>query len=221
MGKLADLSSIKTAKSDSFVYTVPMAAFDAIRIMVIYTDANAARISEDLLSSVLRGLRRANPTARILIIEETQSERITRLIDDNMRATTTDELIMTAYHNQWPGESDFPTLTAPEYVEDYDCCISLCALDVGNGQVKASVDNLRALIDHEAHPEEELTTLRPEDLYFTYGFFFDGAVIELDGQIVWGDNLLGADETAARIANVPKPDYLASIRAHQDVIEMP
>ncbi len=218
MGKLTDLTSIKTAKTDSFVYTAPMAAFDAIRILVTYTDANASRISDNVLSAVLRGLRRANPTARILVIEEMQSQRITTLIDDNMRIATTDQLIMTAYHNYWPGESAFPSLTAPEYVEEYDCCISLCAFDVEEGLVKAALDNIRALIDHDAHPEEELTALRPEDLYFTYGYYFDGAVIELNGQVVWGDNLLGADETAARLANVPTPDYIAHIRANQDAL---
>ncbi|GAB4527413.1 MAG: DUF362 domain-containing protein [Anaerolineae bacterium] len=238
MGKLADLLSIKTANVESFVYTPPAAAFGATRILVKpqlgLPDAPPATVSTPVLHAVLRGLRRANPPARIVVADSAASatsireifeqRQIADLLDDNMRMGDLEELTMTTYLNTLPKSVSYATMTAPAYLSEYDCVISLAALhESDTGQVNASLHNLLSVFPRSAYPGDIPQTRRLsaeaaanpailQDVYFTVGHFFAGAIVALPDKVIWGDDLLAVDEAACKLAGVPRPDYIDAIR---------
>ena len=142
MGKLADLASIKTANSDSFVYTPPDAAFNAPRILVkvsmAYEAPHPATVSLPVLAAVLRGLRRASPVGRILIVdgsigegdihERFEQHGLTDILDREMRLSDSEELVLTRYLNTSPQPAKYDDLLAPAYIQEFDCAISVAPL---------------------------------------------------------------------------------------------
>jgi uncharacterized protein (DUF362 family) len=207
-----------------------------------------------VLKTVLRGLRRANPHARIVIIEgsggEVGVEEIFRrsgllqLLDDNMRAADAEQLNLAEYPNLLEIPVKYPSMLAPAYVGEYDCCISVAAFKrtMVNGQplISASLKNLVGLFPREHYGGELGQPGVPEilkDMYFTIGHRFHGAVVDLTeklvspderpdrgeavpvGQVVWGDDLLAVDETACRLAGEEPAGYLAPIRQLRDGLE--
>lgn len=255
MGKL---TSVRSAKTESFVYVPPDAAFGATRIIIKptigYIKGPPVTVSMTVLGAVLRGVRRANPGARILIIEGTngkfepleilKSSGLLEIMDDNMRLANVEDLPMKPYINPLPEPYKFSEIIAPELFEEYDCRISVSAFKQatrdGNPYVEASMQNLYGLLPREHYALPDDPTERGQltgddapdilrDLYFTLGHLFEGFVVDLNemlvsdtarvdrgesikiGQVVWGEDMIGTDESACRLAGVPVPDYLKTI----------
>lgn len=215
MGKLKDLASVKSTNSESFVYMPPDAAFSAARILVKpnlgYPVGPPATVSMPVLEAVLRGLRRASPVGRIVIMEgvtsnesaETIFEKlgVLDLLDNEMRITSAEDLIMHDYPNLSPEVVKFETMTAPEYIKDYDCVISVGAFKrtMLNGQplISASLKNLYGVFPREVYHSRSKKSRgqlhRPSvgevlrDVYFTVGHHFDGAVVDLTQKYVSPD----------------------------------
>lgn len=215
MGKLKDLASVNTANSDSFVYTPPDAAFGAARILVKpnmgYPVGPPATVSLKVMGAVLRGLRRASPLGRILIMEGTTSHLsaeeifakngLLNLLDEEMRVTDAENLIMKDYPNLLPQPVKYTQMTAPAYIEEFDCAISVGAFKrtTLNDQylISASLKNLYGVFPREVYssrsPKSRGQLHRPSvpevlrDVYFTVGHHFDGAVVDLDQKYISPD----------------------------------
>lgn len=209
MGKLARLASVKSAKTDSFTYIPPDAAFGAVRILV-KADLGTVKsppetVSMRVLEGVLRGLRRANPGARILIVEGVRvrfdamevlkNSGLLNIIDENTRVTDSEAMPMAEYPNLLQTPHKFATLTAPSMMGEYDCRISVsrftCTTRGGNPLVEASLRNLHGIFPREQYSLPDTPHERGQftgddaaavykDLYFSMGHLFDGAVVDLD-----------------------------------------
>jgi hypothetical protein len=221
MGKLKDLAAVKVAQRSSFVYMPPDAAFGALRTL-IKIDANTVSVAT--LGAVLRGLRRVNPLGRIVLVDRFDSREafdatgFIDLMDDEMRATTINNLTMQNYRNLSPQPEQYLTVTAPSYFGNYECVLSLTGLQAESaslanltnvfveGRVKTAAESERV----EIKRIDELA-----DVYFTVGHLLHGAVVDLGAtadKVVWGDDLLAVDETAYRLAEKPAPEYISVIR---------
>ena len=250
---MAHLTTVKTARTASFAYTPPPAAFEAVRILVKPTLGYAAgppvTVNMNVMAAVLRGLRRANPNARILIVEGQATDTSLReiyehsglyhLLDDNMRLAATSDLGMVTYDNLMPIPARFERLSAPGYIADYECCISVATFKRIIMDEQARVNGpLADLFELLAPGQADRATMMNalHDLYFTIGHHFDGAVIDLTemlhshderldwgesvhfGQVIWGDDILAVEESACRLTGEPMPDYINSIRALREMI---
>jgi len=254
---------VSTAKVESFVYMPPPAAFGAALILVKpnlgYPKPAPATVSLSVLGAVLRGLRRASPIGRIVIAEgvadEQSAERIFKqlgvmdLLDDNMRIADAESLLMAEYDNISPNPVRFQTMTAPKYIADYDCCISVGtfkqSIHKDKPHVSASLNNLVGVFPREKYHHNNMHLRgqlhRPsipevlQDIYFSVGRYFHGSVVDLThksvttpdgeteatpiGQVVWGNDLLAVDEMACKIAGELVPDYIHKIRAMREQLE--
>lgn len=221
MGKLKDLESVKSAKASSFAYFPPDTAFDAMRILVKPALVGSATVSLTVLDAVLRGLRRASPLGRIVIVEGVTGDTyantlfddlgVTQLLDREMRVTHTDNLIRHTYPNLLPNPYNFASIEAPEYIKDYNCVVTVGALNREHPELFGGIANLRGIVCDA--PQDKINISESLiDVYFTIGQHFDGAVVEVDEQVVWGDDLLAVDEVAYQMAEIPVPEYLMTIR---------
>lgn len=227
MGKWKDLAAIKSSNSQSFVYTPPDAAFGAARILVKpnlgYPVAPPATVSMPVLASVLRGLRRASPVGRILIVEGVCSDAsvaevfekhgLYAVLDGEMRAADAEELIMKEYPNLSPEPVKYQTMTAPEYLEEFDCVISVGAFKRttlnDKHLISASLKNLYGLFPREVYkgrsPNARGQLHQPsvpdvlKDIYFTIGHHIDGAVVDLT------EKYISPDWKPDRVRNVAYP----------------
>ena len=221
MGKLKNLASIKTANSSAFSYTPPDAAFGALRTL-IKVDAEAVQL--ETIGAVLRGLRRVNPHGRLVLVDRFASREafdatgIIDHMDDEMRATTITNLVMQNYRNLSPQPQRYLTLTAPTYLGEYECVISVSGVHA-KGASLANLCNvftegrIKEVDESERIAVEQVDELA--DVYFTVGHFVHGAVVDLGAtadKIVWGDDMLTVDETAFRMVGEPVPDYINMIR---------
>jgi hypothetical protein len=260
MGKLKDLAMVKSANSDSFVYTPPDVAIAAGRILVkldmAYPVKAPATVSMPVLAAVLRGLRRASPLGRIVIVEGMTSDSsaeeifekmaVMDLLDKDMRVASADHMLMENYRNISPEPVKYQTMRAPGYIRAYDCVITVSAfkktiLDE-QAFISASTKNLYGLLPHgeyrgrsKSAGEELDQPDLPEilkDVYFSLGYFFHGAVVDLTdkyvspdersdrvegvsqavGKVVWGNDMLVVDETACQLAGETIPGYIKEIR---------
>jgi len=241
----------------SFVYTPPSTAQHARRILVKpnlgYPVGPPATVSMTVLSKVLQGLRAVNPSAEILIVEGVCSavslpqiaERngLYALFDHKMQLLDADELPLKEYPNRSPQPVRFKTMLAPALLEEVDCRISVGALKrtilKDEPLISASLKNLYGLFPrahYKARSAKSRGQLhRPsvplvlQDVYFTIGHLFEGAVIDGDrkfhsadwqpdrgqaiplGKVFWGEDLIAVDRLACDIGNEPLPDYLEKI----------
>lgn len=217
MNKFKDLMSVKTANADTFVYTPPPEAFDATRILVKpnigYPAGPPVTVSMTVLSSVLRGLRRANPLARIVVVEGVCSKTspqaifeqngVLDLLDNNMRIGNAEDLIMSEYPNLLPEHqrTKYAHMIAPAYIAEYDCVISVGTFKrttlKGEPLISASLKNLYGLFPREHYagrsPHARGQLHQPSvpdvlrDIYFTVGHHFHGAVVDLTHKLVSPD----------------------------------
>ena len=252
MGKLKDLASVKSTNASNFAYLPPDSAFDAMRILVKphldYSSENPARVSLDILGAVLRGLRRATPLGRIVVMDGIIDEKgveavfeelgIISLLDKEMRITDSDNLIMLNYPNRLSDPIIYPSMTASGYIREYDCVISLGAFkrttQNDKVEISASLHNLMGIFPQEKYQADFASANIDDlltDIYFTIGHHIDGAVIDLSqkylgddntaypvGRVVWGDDLLAVDEVACQLADEPVPDYIENIRKRRKTL---
>lgn len=237
MGKLKDLAMVKSASASNFAYLPPDAAFDAMRILVkpylALAGKPSAKVSLSVLDAVLRGLRRASPMGRIVVIDTVVSDKSTddvfeeqglsELLDREMRLTDSSNLINHPYKNRLPDPYHYSFMEASEYIKDYDCVISLGAFagNSGDGKtgVQAALHNLISIFPRDIYGDDfeklDVDGLH-KDVYFTIGHYFHGAVVDFSetsaGKVVWGDDLLAVDEVACQIAGETIPDIIKDIR---------
>ena len=222
MGKLKDLGMVKTANSDSFVYTPPDAAIAAKLILVkanlAYPKKHPATVSMPVLGSVLRGLRRASPLGRIVIVESSMSDMnilgiyevlgVDKLLDAEMRVGNAEQLIMDNYPNTSPEPVKYTAMRAPAYIRGYDCVITVGTFKRvslhGHPHISASTKNLFGLFPREEYGREGSYIREqlhepsiPEvlkDVYFSIGHYFHGAVVDLTEKYVNSDERTDSEE---------------------------
>jgi hypothetical protein len=204
-------SIVNNAAIDSFAYTPPDQAHAAARILVkpnLFSRPEIPGIvSTTVLGAVLRGLRRAAPMARIVIVEQGygamnaiqlfQQYEIDEILDQEMRLGDIPQMLM----------SDYPTSTklviAPEAIKDYDCVISVAALHT-TPFVSASVHNLVGLLSQSLYPDREalVTSEGLQMVEEAFGLHIDGAVVVVNERVLWGDDVAAVDAEAQRLAGV-------------------
>ena len=225
MGKLAQLAAVKSAKTETFVYVPADAAYKAARILLrvnlgLAVGAPPAATLE-VLAAVLRGLRRASPLGRILIMDRicpsSSAERVferlglAERLDEEMRFAPSDGLLTKSYG----------PLQAPAYLEEFDCVVSLSGWGMEHGQVRGALDSLYGLARCEdSYPRGE-GEAQHGVVYDHLAPHVDDWIVELprapkrEGLVVWGKDGLAVEETACRLAGVPTPPYVAALRANR------
>jgi hypothetical protein len=210
-------------------------------------------VSLQVLGSVLQGLRQANPRAEILIVEGVCSHvsaaeifirsGLMSLLDQGMQVFDADQLPLREYENRSADPVRFATMLAPALVSEVDCRISVGTLKrtilKHEPLISASLKNLYGLFPRARYkgrsPNSRGQLHRPsvplilQDIYFSIGYLFDGAVVDADqklvspdwqpdrgesipvGQVIWGEDLLAVDRLACEVAQEEIPDYLQAI----------
>lgn len=248
---------VTVAEATNLVYQPPTTAHQARRILVKpnlgYPAQPPVTVSLKILAAVLQGLRRVNPTAEILIVEGVCSpialteiarrRGLDALLDEGMRLLDADELPLQEYENRSPVPVRFQSMWAPALLTAVDCRISVSALKrtILKDQVliSASLKNLYGLFPRAKYkarsPHSRGQLHRPsvpqilQDVYFTIGHLFDGAVVDADlklvspdwkpdrgqvipvGKVIFGADLLAVDRQACHIGGEATPDYLQAI----------
>ncbi len=261
---IASEGSVQVAETTHFVYQPPATAQNACRILVKpnlgYPKKPPVTVSMGVLSTVLRGLRQASPNAEILIVEGVCSpvslgEIASRnglydVMDQGMQLIDADTLPMQEYPNQSPHPARFPSMLAPTLLQEVDCRISVGALKrtvlKEKPLISASLKNLYGLFPRDrykarsSHSRGQLhrpsVPLVLQDVYFTIGHLFDGAVVDANekfisvdwqpdrgsavpiGKVIWGNDLLAVDREACWIADELTPDYVEAIERMRDEI---
>ena len=148
-----------------------------------------------------------------------------------MQLWDADTLELVEYPNQASDPVRFQTMWAPKLLQTVDCRISVGAFKKttlkGRSLISAALKNLYGLFPRaqykarSTHSRGQLH--RPsvpeilQDVYFTIGHLFDGAVVDCDqkfishdwrpdqgdsvpiGQVIFGDDLLAVDERACEV----------------------
>jgi uncharacterized protein (DUF362 family) len=249
----------QVTETSQFTYTPPSAARSATRILVKpnlgYPVGPPATVSMGVLKQVLLGLRTASPQAEILIVEGVCSpvafEKIMAknglydLLDEGICVLDADTLEMGEYPNRAAHPVRFKSMWAPKLLQEVDCRISVGAFKrttlKGEFLISASLKNLYGLFPRARYKARSTSSRgqlhRPsvplvlQDVYFTIGNLFDGAVVDCDqkfisrdwkpdrgeaipiGKVIWGDNLLAVDRAACEVAGEVPPAYLEAIEA--------
>jgi Domain of unknown function (DUF362) len=254
---MSNTQTVYVAQTAQFRYTPPATAHGAARILVKpnlgYPVGPPVTVSMGVLGAVLQGLRRVSPSAEILIVEGVCSatpltEIASRnglygLLDEGMQLLDADELPLQEYPNRSPQPIRFASMLAPALLSEVDCCISVGALKrtVLKDQplISASLKNLYGLFPRAKYKARSANSRgqlhRPsvplvlQDVYFSIGHLFQGAVVDGDlkfvskdwkpdkgeaiplGQVFWGDDLLSVDRKACEVGSESIPSYLEVI----------
>lgn len=250
-------SSVFVADAAQFSYQPPAVAHHAQRILVKpnlgYPVAAPVTVSSAVLKAVLRGLRQASPQAEILIVEGVCSavsfaeiaahHGLGALLDEGMRLLDADKLPLKPYLNQSPQPVRFQSMFAPALLEEVDCRISVGAFKrtilKEQPLISASLKNLYGFFPRTKYkarsPHSRGQLHRPsvplvlQDVYFTIGHLFDGAVVDANqkfvsrdwrpdrgkavavGKVIFGRDLLSVDRTACQVGDEAVPDYIEAI----------
>lgn len=258
-------SAVKTVPVAEFTYTPPKAAVNATSILVKpnlgYPVGPPATVSLTVLGKVLAGLRQASPHAEILVVEGVCSKvafadimgklGVYNLLDEGMQLLDADSLELMEYPNLSARPVRFKTLWAPKLLKTVDCRISVGAFKKtslkGRSLISASLKNLYGLFPRahykarSSHSRGQLH--RPsvpevlQDVYFTIGHLFDGAVVDCDqkfishdwrpdkgdsvpmGQVIYGDDLLAVDERACDVGQEAIASYLPVLLAQRQALQ--
>jgi hypothetical protein len=248
---------VHVSSTEHFVYTPPAIASTAQRLLVKpnlgYPAGPPVTVSMTVLGKVLAGLRQVNATAEILIVEGVcspvpLSEIASRnglysLMDEGMQLVDADTLPLKEYPNRSPSPVRFKTMYAPTLLEEVDCRISVGAFKrtilKDQPLISASLKNLYGLFPRAQYkarsPNSRGQLHRPsvplvlQDVYFTIGHLFDGAVVDGDrkfvsrdwkpdrgqaeplGKVFWGNDLVQVDREACRVGAEQTPTYLDAI----------
>ena len=239
------------------VYAPPDSAHIAKRILVKpnlgYPVGAPVTVSVGVLGHVLKSLRACNPTAEILIVEGVCSpvslstiaakHNIYSLLDAGMQLLDADELEQVEYPNRSPKPARFQSMWAPKLLQEVDCRISVGTFKrtilKDDVLISASLKNLYGLFPRSRYKARSGNSRgqlhRPsvplvlQDVFFTIGHLFDGAVVDADlrlvskdwkpdkgetvnsGQIFWGDDLLDCDRLACETLGEDVAGYLTAI----------
>jgi uncharacterized protein (DUF362 family) len=197
---------VEIASLANFLYQPPAAAISAKRILIKpnlgYPVPPPVTISVPVLSRVLQGLRRVNPTAEIILVEGVcssvpLSEIVNRLginsiLDQGIDILDADNLPLKEYPNISPSPVRFQSMFAPKILEEVDCRITIGALKRTHLQdeplISASLKNLYGLFPRSHYkarsPNSRGQLHRPsvplilQDVYFCIGHLFDGAIVD-------------------------------------------
>jgi len=189
-----------------FVYQPPLAAFSARRILVKpnlgYPFGPPVTVSMTVLEAVIAGLRRASPSAEILVVEgvchRLSAEEIAARLGLKREGITfldADALPLSGYANPGPGR--FREFQAPALLREVDCRISVgaCKWTILNGRPLFSgcVKNLYGLLPRAVYrsrsPHSRGQLHRPdvwsviEEVHATFGPLFEGGVVDA-GQVL-------------------------------------
>jgi Domain of unknown function (DUF362) len=254
---VTDPVPVTQVATESFIYQPPIAAVGAQRILVKpnlgYPVAAPVTVSLGVLGEVLRALRATSPQAEILIVEGVCSPAslaeiaakhgVYSLLDEGMRLVDADTLPIVEYGNLSPQPVRFKTMWAPELLREVDCRISVGAFKrtmlKNEALISASLKNLYGLFPRTQYkarsPHSRGQLHRPsvplvlQDVYFSIGHLFDGAVVDADqrlvsrdwkpdrgksiafGQVFFGEDLVKVDKTACKAAAEQMPSYLQAI----------
>jgi hypothetical protein len=230
MGKLAQLASVTSASLDHFVFVPPTAAMKAARILVLanlgYAPMAAPALNWGTLAAVLRGLRRASPLGRILIVDRVcpassaeaifQRIGLSEALDPEMRVAPVDALLRRDYPVPLKSPVTASSFSLPEYLSEFDCVLLIGTAEAAGGAFKGSVSMLAHLLPCESAP---LATDDPRcyrDLYHTVAPHIDAAVLEVrlsrdETRILTGSHLPALDETACRLLKQPVAEYLKAL----------
>jgi hypothetical protein len=238
-------------------YKPPESALTARRILVKpnlgYPVGPPVTVSMKVLGDVLQGLRTVNPHAEILIVEGVCSavsladiasrNGLYAHMDEGMQLLDADELPLVEYPNYSPQPVRFKSMLAPALLREVDCCLSIGAfkrtLLKDQPLISASLKNLYGLFPRSKYKARSANSRgqlhRPsvplvlQDVYFTIGHLFDGAVVDGDrkfvsdswkpdrgqsiplGQITWGNDLLAVDRKTCEMGSEATPSYLEAI----------
>lgn len=206
---------VSVADTATFIYSPPPAAHKAKRILVKpnlgYPVGPPATVSMTVLGKVLAGLRQANPTAEILIVEGVCSPKplsdiasrngLYDILTDGMQLIDADTLPMVPYPNQLETPVRFKEMLAPKLLQEVDCRLSVGAFKItslkGSPLLSASLKNLYGLFPRakykarSAHSRGQLH--RPsvpqilQDVYFSIGHLFDGGVVDCTQKFISKD----------------------------------
>jgi Domain of unknown function (DUF362) len=248
---------VNDSNPEDFVYQPPQNAYGARQILLKpnlgYPKPAPATVSIGILHKVLQGLRQASPQAEILIVEGVCSPvsladiasrlRIDQLLDEGMKLLDADELPVIEYPNTAARPVRFEQMWAPALLQEVDCRISLGTLKrthlKGEALISASLKNLYGLFPRAKYRARSSNSRgqlhRPsvpeilQDVYFSIGRLFDGAVVDADlrlisrdwqpdrgdtvqsGKVFWGDSLLAVDRSACVGVGETVPSYITEI----------
>lgn len=159
----------------------------------------------------MQGLRAANATAEILIVEGVCSKQslaeiaekngLNLLLTEGVCLLNADELDCVEYPNLSPEPARFKTMWAPKLLQEVDCRISVGAFKKthlkGQPLISASLKNLYGLFPRAKYkarsPNSRGQLHRPsvplvlQDVYFTIGQLFDGGVVDCTSKFVSAD----------------------------------
>lgn len=251
------MKAVKSANTPDFDYQPPKAAYGAQKILVKpnlgYPVKPPVTVSMGVLKKVLMGLRKASPDAKIIVVEGVCSSislpeiasrnGLFEILDRGMELLDADELALEDYPNLSPNPVRFKSMLAPAILKQVDCRISVGALKrthlKGEPLISAALKNLYGLFPRARYKARSANSRgqlhRPsvplvlQDIYFSIGHLFDGAVVDGDlkfispdwkpdrgksvklGKVFWGEDLISVDREACSIANEPLPTYLNAI----------
>lgn len=223
MSRLKDLSTVKQSPLDHFVYTPPLSAYNAARVLLFVNlgyaiGANPA-VNWGTVSAVLRGIRRVTPRGRILIVDKicpvsaAQSifERLglPNALDNEMRIAPLDDLIMTQYKNPLQQPYEQSEFSAPAYLSEFDSVIIVTS----HADQRAGISYLSNLLPCSVPTPKEPQSGLYHDLFSTFGSYIHSTIVEVtkspsDIQIIWGEDLLSVDKTACAGTS---PEYLKNL----------
>jgi Domain of unknown function (DUF362) len=242
---------------ESFVYQPPASAHNARHILVKpnlgYPVAAPVTVSMGVLGKVLQALRQVSPDATISIVEGVCSpvslhdiaskNGLYALLDERMELLDADTLPLIEYPNLSPTPIRFKTMWAPELLQQVDCRITVGAFKrtilKNKPLISASLKNLYGLFPRSKYHARSLNSRgqlhQPsvpkvlQDVYFSIGHLFDGAVVDADlrfvsrdwkpdrgqtiefGKIFSGIDPISVDRSACIAAGEAIPDYLDAI----------
>ncbi len=230
MGKLAQLASVTSAPLEHFVFMPPTAAMKAARTLVLanlgYAPNAAPALNWGTLAAVLRGLRRASPLGRTLIVDricpassaEAIFQRIglTDALDAEMRAAPVDALTRREYPVPLKSPVSASSLSLPEYLSEFDCVVVVATAEAAAAAFKGCVSLLEHLLPCDAALPPPDDRQRYQDLYHTVAPHVDAAVLEVrlsrdETRILSSTNLPALDETACRLLGQPVAEYLQTL----------
>ena len=238
-------------------YKPPDCAPSARRILVKpnlgYPIGAPVTVSLGVLDRVLKSLRSVNPKAEILIVEGVCSpvsltdivskHGVYALLDEGMQILDADHLELIEYENRSPAPARFKSMWAPKLLQEVDCRISVGTFKrtilKDEVLISASLKNLYGLFPRSRYKARSANSRgqlhRPsvplvlQDVYFTIGHWFDGAVVDADlrlvskdwkpdkgatvqsGKVFWGDDLIDCDRLACQNLGEEVAGYLEAI----------